>query len=132
MSKALNAVAGQNGLQLLYDARLTESLRSPGLAGNFSTREALDRLLSGTSLSYRFSHDGENVSIVLAQNDTTRSDAGAEALPTIDIGAEKPKASAGGRGRQADFTPETSDLNTGCPHRCQCEPRQKPCSGWRR
>ena len=100
MSKALNAVAGQNGLQLLYDARLTKSLRSPGLAGNFSTREALDRLLSGTSLSYRFSRDGENVSIVLAQNDTgTRSDAGAEALPAIDIGAERPPTAGPSNGK---------------------------------
>jgi iron complex outermembrane receptor protein len=89
MSKALNAVAGQNGLQLLYDAALTESLRTPGLAGHYSTQEALDRLLAGTRLSYRFSADGETVAILLAQADNgVRSDAGAEALPTIDVGAE--------------------------------------------
>lgn len=99
MSKALNAVAGKNGLQLLYDAWLTESLRSPGLVGIFSTREALDRLLIGTSLSYRFSRDGEDVSIVLAQNDSMRNDAGAEELPSIDIGAARPGDS---RLRQAE------------------------------
>jgi iron complex outermembrane receptor protein len=93
MSKALNAVAGQNGLLLLYDAGLTESLRTPGLSGTFSTQEALDRLLAGTRLSYRFSADGETVSILLAQADTgVRNDAGAEALPPIDVGAQASEA----------------------------------------
>jgi iron complex outermembrane recepter protein len=107
MSKALNKIAGQNGLQLLYDARLTERLRTQGLAGSFSTREALDRLLTGTGLSYRFSRDGEDVAIMLAQNDRQRNDAGAEELPAIDIGAQRP-ASSGPGSDKPTLTPENS------------------------
>jgi iron complex outermembrane receptor protein len=116
MSRALNALAGQNGLQLLYDAALTEGLRSAGLAGDYSTREALDRLLSGTRLSYRFSRDGETVSILLAQNDAgTRSDAGAEALPAIDIGAERKERQDGksGAGLTSQNSYVVSNASTG-------------------
>ncbi|HEY8262330.1 MAG TPA: TonB-dependent receptor [Methylosinus sp.] len=89
MATALNTFAYVNGLHLAYEARVTESLRTGGLVGAFSTKEGLDRLLRGTGLGYRFSDNGRSVSIILAQNDGVRNDAsGAEALPTIDIGAE--------------------------------------------
>lgn len=92
VATALNAFAVKNGLHLLYEAHVTRTLRTTGLVGAFSVREGLDRLLDGTGLSYRFGGpDAKAVSIMLAQNDTgVRSDAnGAEALPRIDIGAEK-------------------------------------------
>ncbi|MBY6239892.1 TonB-dependent receptor [Methylosinus sp. Sm6] len=91
MSTALTAFAESNGLHLLYDARATRRLTSPGLSGRHGLREGLERLLAGTGYSYRFAEVDGNVSIVLAQADTVRNDAGAEALPTIDIGAEEKK-----------------------------------------
>ncbi len=101
MAKALNAVADQNGLQLLYDADVTQSLNSPGLSGAYSAGEALDRLLAGTGLSYRFASNGRTVSIVLAQNGQTMNDAGGfglQTLPPIDIGAESAQPAGSERG----------------------------------
>ncbi|HEY8066277.1 MAG TPA: TonB-dependent receptor [Methylosinus sp.] len=104
VATALNAFAVRNGLHLLYEAHVTRALRTPGLSGAFSLREGLDRLLVGTGLTYRFGGPDEKaVSIILAQNDTVRSDAGgAEPLPPIDVGAERPVAApgrAGGAGK---------------------------------
>ncbi|PWB88420.1 TonB-dependent siderophore receptor [Methylosinus sporium] len=92
MSGALTTFAEKNGLHLLYDARATHRLRSPGLVGSHSLRGGLDRLLMGTGYAYRFADVDGNVSIVLAQATETRNDAtpisSATPLPAIDIGAE--------------------------------------------
>jgi len=99
MAGALTAFAEKNHLHLLYDARTTRHLRSPGLVGSHSLREGLDRLLSGTGFTYRFADVDGGVSIVLAQADNgVRSDTGAEPLPPIDVGAEKTLPSTGGAG----------------------------------
>ncbi|WP_400767088.1 TonB-dependent siderophore receptor [Methylosinus sporium] len=98
MAGALTAFAEKNHLHLLYDARTTRHLRSPGLVGSHSLREGLDRLLSGTGYTYRFADVDGGISIVLAQADNgVRSDAGAEALPTIEIGAESGARNTQGR-----------------------------------
>jgi len=103
MANALNTFADMNGLQLLYDAGVTERRQTSGLVGQYSVKEGLDRLLSGTGLSYRFTSKRRAVSIVLAQNDTgTQADAGTIALPTVDVTASKegevPGSSQGGAG----------------------------------
>ncbi len=86
MANALNILADISGLQLLYDAGVTERLRTSGLSGQYSVKEGLDRLLRGTGLSYRIAAKRRTVSIVLAQNDAgTQSDAGAIALPAVDV-----------------------------------------------
>jgi iron complex outermembrane receptor protein len=90
ISATLTAFAEKNGLHLVYDARATRRMTSPGLTGRHSLRDGLDRLLRGTGLFYRFVDMDGNRSIVLAQADNgVRNDAGAEALPTIEIGAEE-------------------------------------------
>jgi iron complex outermembrane recepter protein len=107
---ALNAFADLNGLQILYDADVTSRLKTVGLDGDFAVGEGLDRLLSGTGLSWRFVAKGRTVSIILAQNDRgTMSDAsGAEALPVIDVGAERKERPG------ADGAPRTlGDRHTG-------------------
>ena len=93
MASALNSFADANGLQLLYDADVTQRLKTPGLKGAYSVPEGLDRLLSGTGLSYRLSSKRNAVSIVLAQADTGRRNdvSGAQALPPIEIGAARPR-----------------------------------------
>lgn len=100
VAPALNTFAYANGLHMAYEARVTQSLTTPGLAGAYSVKEGLDRLLRGTGLAYRFADNGRAVSIMLARNDTgTRSDAsGAEALPPIDVGAEQSVAAPGRAG----------------------------------
>jgi iron complex outermembrane receptor protein len=107
ISATLTAFAEKNGLHLVYDARATRRMTSPGLTGRHSLRDGLDRLLRGTGLSYRFMDMDGSRSIVLAQADNgVRNDAGAEALPTIEIGAEeksrdKPRDSRGDSQRGA-------------------------------
>ena len=99
MSKALNLFAYVNSLHIAYDPRVTQRLTTAGLEGSYAISEGLGRLLQGSGLSYRFSDNGRSVSIVLAQADNgVRSD-GAEALPAIDIGAERPATSGPGNGK---------------------------------
>jgi iron complex outermembrane receptor protein len=122
MAAALNVIADENDLHVLYDARLTDGLKTPGLSGAFSVRDALGALLVGTRLTYEFSRDGHSVSIVLAQADNgVRNDAGAEPLPTIDIGPEekgrnersqRPGSSHNGAGSGGRFTGYAVDLKT--------------------
>lgn len=105
IASALNVIADENDLHVLYDARVTQGLRTSGLTGAYTIRDALGALLAGTRLTYAFSSDGRAVSIVLAQAENgVRSDA-AEALPAIDIGAERP--ATGGEGGSG-LTPRNS------------------------
>ncbi|MBX8518616.1 TonB-dependent siderophore receptor [Pseudomonas cichorii] len=50
LSEALNTLAEQAQLVLAFDPALTRGKRSNGLQGQFSTHEAISRLLSGTGL----------------------------------------------------------------------------------
>ena len=94
METALNAFADRSGLHIVFDVRLTEAMRTRGVVGAYSVREGLDRLLSGTGLSYRLSENGRSVSIILAQAARgTMTDANGAELPPIDIGAEQKRAS---------------------------------------
>ncbi len=54
---ALNAFAEAAGVQLSYPGALSEGLRSPALSGDYTVDQALDQLLEGTGLGYRFVHD---------------------------------------------------------------------------
>jgi iron complex outermembrane receptor protein len=93
---ALTQLADESGVRMIYRTRLTKNLTTTGLRGSYTLTQALDALLSGTGLGYRVMEDGRAVAIVLAQNEGVRNDAGAEALPPIDVGAES-RPQAGGR-----------------------------------
>ncbi|PWB84010.1 MAG: TonB-dependent siderophore receptor, partial [Methylocystaceae bacterium] len=62
MATALNIFAYANGLHVAYDARVTQHLTTPGLAGVYSVKDGLDRLLHGSGLAYRFADNGRSVS----------------------------------------------------------------------
>jgi iron complex outermembrane receptor protein len=64
MGAALNAFADKSNLHVLYDSAVTERLSTGGLSGSYSVGEGLDRLLSGTGLTYRLSENGRAVSMV--------------------------------------------------------------------
>lgn len=55
LSSALNALAGQSGLQIGFDSALVRGLTTRGLTGNFTPGAALDQLLSESGLTYSFS-----------------------------------------------------------------------------
>jgi iron complex outermembrane receptor protein len=79
VAQALVRLADENNVQLIYKAPLTLELRTRGLSGRHTLRDALDKVLAGTGLDYRLAEDGKAVTIQLAQaatgnrSDTTRS-----------------------------------------------------------
>lgn len=58
LTDALNRFAEQSGVQLTYEAALTQGRSTAGLRGRFAPREALSLLLSGTGLAGRASGEG--------------------------------------------------------------------------
>ncbi|MCB1122225.1 MAG: TonB-dependent receptor plug domain-containing protein, partial [Verrucomicrobiae bacterium] len=49
-TESIKTVARQSGVDIVFDPRVTESVTTPSLRGNFTPRQALERLLAGTSL----------------------------------------------------------------------------------
>lgn len=62
LTSALNTLAAQTGLQIMFDARLATGRTTGGVNGNFTPAQALDRLLQGTGVSARFA-GSNNVTI---------------------------------------------------------------------
>lgn len=58
LSAALKAVASEANVKLRYAAGLLRGQSAPALHGRYSLREALDRLLGGTALSYQVDPQG--------------------------------------------------------------------------
>ncbi|HTV32635.1 MAG TPA: TonB-dependent receptor [Methylocella sp.] len=116
IATALNHLADLTGVRMIYRAKLTQNLATPGLKGRYTLTGALDRLLAGTNLTYQLANDGRTVSIVLAQNDTTQTDEGGIGLPTVEVEANKetdaPGSSQAGAGLGGRFTGYTVDLST--------------------
>lgn len=54
LATGLNRVAVISGLQIIYDAALTQNLQGPAVAGTLTREAALERLLAGSGLTYRF------------------------------------------------------------------------------
>ncbi len=61
LASALNLLAESGGLQLVYDAAITDGLSSKGLSGNYTPESALQRLLSSSGLTYHFVENGNVV-----------------------------------------------------------------------
>ncbi|AYD01644.1 TonB-dependent receptor [Neorhizobium sp. NCHU2750] len=55
LTRALNALAAQAKLQIVFDASLTKGLSTAGISGDLTVDAALARLLAGTGISYRYS-----------------------------------------------------------------------------
>jgi len=53
LGQALQELARQGGIQILFFSKLAAGLRSPELVGNYTLSAAMDRLLSGSGLSFR-------------------------------------------------------------------------------
>ncbi|MDC7784865.1 TonB-dependent siderophore receptor [Rhodoplanes sp. TEM] len=54
LAQTLNRFADEAGLQLVMGAETTRDRRSPGLSGRATPPEAMNRLLAGTGLGFRF------------------------------------------------------------------------------
>ena len=87
LTQALNRLAAQAGLQILFDASLTQGKTTQGVSGTLTPAQALNALLAGTGLRAQFA--GRN-QVTLTLNPPPASAAGAVpdgaiALNTITI-----------------------------------------------
>ncbi len=57
LSSALDAVAKQADIQLLYPQEAVQGKQSDGVVGTFTVREAVEKVLQGTGLTYLFTSD---------------------------------------------------------------------------
>jgi len=65
LGTALRTLAKERGFQLMYLSDTVEPLHTAGAVGEFTTDEALTRILSGTGLTYRYL-DAKTVTILPA------------------------------------------------------------------
>ncbi|MBK4217912.1 TonB-dependent receptor [Paracoccus caeni] len=69
LTPALNALAAQADLQLMFDASLTEGRSTAGASGTMTPSQALDRLLAGSAISARFA--GSNQVLLIGGTPTS-------------------------------------------------------------
>ena len=92
LSSALLVLAEQTGLEIVFDARLTEGYTVSALDGPFTDDAALQQLLSGTRLSYRFVDPD---TVMLMSMEAVRGDGPIEARPLlVEGGIGSPRRSA--------------------------------------
>jgi iron complex outermembrane receptor protein len=81
LANALNDLAQQSGLQVMFASELVARLRSPEVKGSLTAAEALQRLLSNTGLRFEFVNP-HTITIVGAKTPETK--------PSVPPGAPKP------------------------------------------
>lgn len=94
LPQALNRFADHSGLQLVYDAGATRSLRTNGFSGQGTASAVLSALLSGTGLSHSFTN-ANTVTItsrLSATGDTSVNADGSTLLETITVAGARPVA----------------------------------------
>jgi hypothetical protein len=103
LGPALKELAASRGLQVLYFSAMVEGLQTHGVTGDLSTDEALDGLLIGTGLAYRFI-DSKTVSVFQVNTQPRRTAPpvartsapypGGDGVPQVTILAEREKQRA--------------------------------------
>jgi outer membrane receptor protein involved in Fe transport len=104
LGPALESVARQYGYQILYCTDLVATLRTNGAAGLLTAEEALQEVLSGTGLSYRYLAE-KAVTVVPAEPGTARPRA------TSEKDEQSPESFAG-RLRLAQAGPAAATVNS--------------------
>lgn len=81
LTQALNDLAAQTGLQIIFDADLANEKSTNGISGTMTPNQALNRLLAGTGVTASFA---EYDRVALSSQEDLNAD-GATALNTIQI-----------------------------------------------
>ncbi|MDD2760201.1 MAG: TonB-dependent receptor, partial [Methylomonas sp.] len=81
LSHALSQFAGSAGILLSADARLTDGKSSPGLNGEYTVEEGLQKLLAGSGLVHTLTGDN-TVTLKVVEN---RSQTDAATLPVVMV-----------------------------------------------
>jgi len=100
LGRTLSSFAAQTGVALSFDPILTDGIVSPGLAGNYGAREAVDTLLTGSGLQMVPRTDGSYTlkKIVAAAGSTTGAPRDSAVLPVVVITAAAYGATTEGTG----------------------------------
>lgn len=101
VTAGLNRIAETSGLQISYEAALTENLVAPAVNGQMDAGQALTTLLRGTGLSWRFV-DARTVTIVRARRGSMALDpvVVSASAPVDDLHEEQSQAAARTRTRE--------------------------------
>lgn len=86
LSSALERLARERGLQIVYLSERTDALQTAGARGDLTPDEALARLLDGTGLSYKYLDD-ETVTIVTSPPTVVAKDA---VTPGVTVEGRRP------------------------------------------
>ncbi len=84
LTPALNRLAAQTGLQILYDASLAAGRTTNGVTGATTPNQALSALLSGTGVTFRYT-SANTVTIIDPNSAGSATVDGAIPLDTIDV-----------------------------------------------
>jgi len=90
LANALNDLAQQSGLQVMFASELVARLKSPEVKGALTPTEALQRLLTNTGLRYEFVNP-QTITIVGPEPKPTAPPAETKAPPAGSEGAQKPQ-----------------------------------------
>ena len=82
LGSALNAYADSAKVQLSYPSELTAGLKSPGVAGQYTPQQALQKLLQGTGIEPRTTANG---TITLEKTAAMKPQSNAASLPTVTV-----------------------------------------------
>jgi iron complex outermembrane receptor protein len=104
LGRSLVNVAAGAGIALSFDPALTEGRSSPALTGNYTVREALHRLLTGSELELVAKPDGsytlrkaEPAPVTSQQTEAATTLAEVEVAASAELPGDRPKAYAGGQ-----------------------------------
>ncbi|PWR21667.1 TonB-dependent siderophore receptor [Zavarzinia compransoris] len=95
LNRALLALSRRAGLQIFYDVAKVDGLTAPEVRGRMPVGDALDRLLAGTGLSYRFVGRDAVALDGRPAPDAPGVAGDAEMLDTIVVEAERPGSGYG-------------------------------------
>ncbi|MEB2843098.1 TonB-dependent hemoglobin/transferrin/lactoferrin family receptor [Rhizobiales bacterium RZME27] len=110
LSSALNALATQARLQIVYDAAITRGLSTAGVSGNLAVDAALSQLLSGTGIRYRVNGKTVTLSKPGITDAAAATDADATNLGEISVNTNN---------RYGGGTPSTSVIDKQAISRAQ-------------
>lgn len=82
LSKALQELAAQTNIQIVYQSEVAANLRTNGFTGEATVGEVLDALLSGTTLTWRTVND-RTIAVEPGRDDTAGNGGAAQESETI-------------------------------------------------
>lgn len=101
LSSVVSAFGRQSDLQVTLATPAAGNVRTNAVAGSFTVREALSRLLAGTGVNFRIAGNGRTVIIGTGESTVDFSEAaGTTVLETITVTGKSGRNSLAGAGYQ--------------------------------